>query len=89
MNDELELQVNRMEREVGAHTARSDERWARQSAESAALTERVMRIERELALISTAVRVLEARVALFAALGATAGGILVSLLELYLRGALP
>ena len=89
MSAELETQLNRLERELGASQARADERWARLAAEGQALDTRVTRLERELGLLSTAVRVLEARVAVYAGLGATAGGILVSLIEFYLRGRFP
>ncbi len=79
----------RLERQLAEFIARTDERARWHDDESRLLTTRVGALERELSILASAVHVLEARVAIYAGIGALAGGIVVTMIELYLRGLLP
>ncbi len=78
-----------LERRVTEFIARSDEHARWRDDELRGLSARLATVERDHALLASTVRVLEARVAIYAGLGAVAGGVLVSLIEFYLRGFLP
>ncbi len=80
--------LHQLERQLTEFVARSDERARWREDESRVLATRVSTLERDLALLTSSVRVLEARVAIYAGTGALAGGIVVSLIEFYLRGLL-